>query len=109
MLWEKAPPMSPHLICAKKQRKVVGCLTGLDKGKPSVSVDASAPENFLCGPADRQKRKDSGCMDSIRFLFLIPSFSLSLFLSFTSSFHHLAMFHLLSPDLCFPSFITRAA
>lgn len=96
MLWDKALPMSPHLICAKKQSNVVGCLTELDKGKPSVSVDASTPENFLCGPADRKKgnKTQDSWIQSV-FSFSFPP-SLSLFFSFTSSFQHLAMFHLLS-------------
>ena len=82
MLWEKALPMSPYLICAKKQRNVVGCQTELGKRKPSVSVDASTPENFICGPADRKKRNKRFRTHGFnQFSLLLPSFSLPLFLS----------------------------
>lgn len=110
MLWEKALPLSPYLICAKKQRNVVGCQTELGKRNHlSQWMPPHQKTSFVAQLIGKEKQKDSGLMDWISFLFLLPSFSLSPFFSFTSTFHHLAMFHLLSPELCFPSFINHAA
>ena len=70
--------MSPYLICAEKQRNVVGCQTELGKRKPSVSVDASTPENFICGPADRKKRNKRLRTHGFNQFSLSPSLLLSL-------------------------------
>lgn len=78
-----------------KHRNMVRCQKTLHKIKPLYSEDASTPEIFICCWAHREGRtKDSELLDSITFSYLFSPF-------FRSTFHHLAIFLLLSEDLCF--------
>lgn len=113
------------------------CIHALEEGSSSVPLFNSAKKNremwldvrqswvkenhlsqwmpphqktsFVAQLIGKRETKDSGLMDWIGFLFLLPSSSLSPLFFFHKHFSPPGNVSPLSPELCFPGFINHAA